>query len=286
MALRTVLCVVGAAEASRAATATAFSLAKTHGARITGLHVRLDPQDAVPIVAADSMTASVGESSLETARSEADERERRATAIFREEAERAGVPVIDEADAPAGGAAASLVVEQGHEHDFVAERGMLADLIVVASRGVTEQNPATATLETAVMESGRPVLVVNETPPPTLGRQTVIAWRSSVSGARALWGALPLIQQASVLTVDDGESRPPPEAVATYLAAHDIPATARTLDPAWREHGQTVLAAAGEMNADLLVMGGWVRSRLRKLVLGQMTSTVLRQARMPVLLAH
>jgi nucleotide-binding universal stress UspA family protein len=47
-----------------------------------------------------------------------------------------------------------------------------------------------------------------------------------------------------------------------------------------------LLQNAHESNADLLVMGGYGHSRLREAVLGGVTRSMLRQADIPVLLAH
>ena len=50
--------------------------------------------------------------------------------------------------------------------------------------------------------------------------------------------------------------------------------------------GAALLQAARAAGADLLVMGGYGRSRLRELVLGGVTRHVLTHAQLPVLLAH
>ena len=50
--------------------------------------------------------------------------------------------------------------------------------------------------------------------------------------------------------------------------------------------GPALLAKARELNADLLVMGGYGRSRLSELVFGGVTRTVLREMKCPVFLSH
>ena len=50
--------------------------------------------------------------------------------------------------------------------------------------------------------------------------------------------------------------------------------------------GAALLCAAGEAGADLLVMGGYGRARLGRMVPGGVTGHVLIHARLPVLMAH
>ena len=50
--------------------------------------------------------------------------------------------------------------------------------------------------------------------------------------------------------------------------------------------GAALMQAAIGADADLLVMGGYGRSRLRELVLGGVTRHVLTNTRLPILFAH
>jgi nucleotide-binding universal stress UspA family protein len=56
------------------------------------------------------------------------------------------------------------------------------------------------------------------------------------------------------------------------------------------QEGETVAAAllrsASEIGADLLVMGGYGRTRLSELVLGGVTRHVLAKAEVPLLISH
>jgi hypothetical protein len=49
---------------------------------------------------------------------------------------------------------------------------------------------------------------------------------------------------------------------------------------------QTVLGVAEEVNADLIVMGGYGHTRFRQLMLGGVTRTLLHSMTVPVLMAH
>jgi nucleotide-binding universal stress UspA family protein len=50
--------------------------------------------------------------------------------------------------------------------------------------------------------------------------------------------------------------------------------------------GEMLLSRAADFGADLIVMGGYGHSRLRELVLGGVTRTLLKTMTVPVLLSH
>jgi nucleotide-binding universal stress UspA family protein len=289
MAIRSILCLVDGGEDSAATVRTAVQIAMAQDAYLEALHVELDPQSAVPI-AADGMTATMIEDIVDTVAKEGAKRADAAETAVREAVDAAGARLVDPDAAAGPGFAVAFRKLRGREHDTVARHGMLFDLIVLTRRHGEGEAPATPTLETALMEGGRPVLVAAPSVPPRIGHRAAIAWRATVPGAHALAGALPLLAGAeavTVITVDDGHSDDAqPEQVTAYLARHGIAAESRHVAARGRDAGEAILQQAGEADADLLVMGAYAHSRLRQLILGGVTSTVLRQAKLPLLLAH
>jgi nucleotide-binding universal stress UspA family protein len=289
MAIRSILCLVDGGEDSAATVRTAVQIAMAQDAYLEALHVELDPQSAVPI-AADGMTATMIEDIVDTVAKEGEKRADAAETAVREAVDAAGARLVDPDAAAGPGFAVAFRKLRGREHDTVARHGMLFDLIVLTRRHGEGEAPATPTLETALMEGGRPVLVAAPSVPPRIGHRAAIAWRATVPGAHALAGALPLLAGAeavTVITVDDGHSDDAqPEQVTAYLARHGIAAESRHVAARGRDAGEAILQQAGEADADLLVMGAYAHSRLRQLILGGVTSTVLRQAKLPLLLAH
>jgi len=288
MTIRSILCVVDGSEASAALLGTALTLARQHGAFVEALHVEMDPREAAPL-AANGATSTMIQDIMDTVETENRRRAEAAEATFRRQAEHAGVRVVDaDAETPAGPATA-LRRERGREHEVVAHRGMVFDLLAVPPRRADTEPPATATLESAIMESGRPTLVTGESVPAVVGKRIAVAWRPTVPGVHALQGSMPLLHAAesvTVITVDESHTGPSPSAVTGHLAQHGIHATPHMVDPGERDVGQAVLEEAESAGADLLVMGAYAHSRLRQLVLGGVTSTVLRSAAMPLVLAH
>ena len=69
------------------------------------------------------------------------------------------------------------------------------------------------------------------------------------------------------------------------MARRRLPATD---GDGWRDEpvGAALLRTATEVGADLMVMGGYGRTRLSQLVLGGVTRHVLTAAELPLLLSH
>jgi nucleotide-binding universal stress UspA family protein len=174
--------------------------------------------------------------------------------------------------------------------DFVGSYGRVFDLTVLGQPGHEAQSPRMATLETALFESGRPVLIAPSSVPARLGENVLIAWNCSTEQARATAFAMPLLRtakQVTVLTVEGGTVPGPPGAkLVDTLERHCIPATAVTLPPGRRSSGETILAHAQSLGCDLLIKGAYTQSRLRQMIFGGATRHILAHAHLPVLMAH
>lgn len=171
-----------------------------------------------------------------------------------------------------------------------------SDLIVVAQSDADD--PATANMldlpEFIALNSGRPVLIVPHRgePRPHIDR-VLIAWDASVSAARAVAGAIPLLKSASQVFVaifnpaskPDAVSQLPGADIALYLRRHGIKVQVKQ-DKTDLEIGDALLRTASENNADLIVMGCYGHTRFREILLGGVTRSMLEKAAIPVLVAH
>src|ERR1051326_8339337 len=90
-------------------------------------------------------------------------------------------------------------------HDFVGSYGRVFDMIVLARPGDEWQSPSMITLESALFESGRPVLIAPPTSPRTLGSNVLIAWNCSTEQARTMADAMPFLRTAERITILTGE---------------------------------------------------------------------------------
>jgi nucleotide-binding universal stress UspA family protein len=146
-------------------------------------------------------------------------------------------------------------------------------------------------IEAVLFGSGRPVLIVPYVHvPPHLGT-VVVAWDEGRPAARAVADALPLLTMADrveivSVTSDGGESPLPSKDMARHLARHGIEAEGVGLPRSGVGVGNTLLSYAADLDAGLIVMGGYGHSRLREMVLGGTTRTILQSMTVPVLMAH
>jgi nucleotide-binding universal stress UspA family protein len=183
-------------------------------------------------------------------------------------------------------------LEEASEGDhFVGSHGRLFDVIVLGRPGRELKGSRMTTLEAALFESGRPVLLAPPSPRPQMGTNVLIAWNCSTEQARATAFAMPLLRRASrvvVLTVEGGAAVPGPtgQQLCRYLQLSGVPARALTVSLDGRLTGEAVLAHANALGCDLLIKGAYTQSRLRQLVFGGTTRYILSNATLPVLMAH
>jgi len=253
------------------------------------LHVRQDPVALAVAMTTDAGGGALAAGLIEQLEKDAQARERKAHDIFSRFCGGAGLAVIA-APVPASTAAPSAEwhVETGEEPRWMAAYGVTADLII-APRATGEEALGRATLEAALLDSGRPILVPAATAMPAKFERIAIAWKPSPQAARAVAAALPFLAQAReivVATVEEaGEGRDEAGRLMRNLAWHGIAATTLRLQPGAEGAAATLLAGI-EGRADLLVMGGYGHSRLREWVFGGFTQSVLADAPLPVLMAH
>ena len=173
---------------------------------------------------------------------------------------------------------------------FIGSYGRVFDLIVLGRPGASPQNPRMAPLEAALFESGRPVLIVPEAVPRTLGRNVLIAWNGSTEQAHTNAFAVPLLQLAekvTVLTVEGGTTPGPSgEDAARHLRRNGIKTTALTVKPGTRATGEVILEHVASLGCDLLVKSAYTHSRLRQMIFGGATRHILANAAVPIFMAH
>lgn len=145
----------------------------------------------------------------------------------------------------------------------------------------------------ALLSGASPMLLVPSAWNGSLRQARIlVAWNSSAESTRAVRAALPFLRAAEQICILDGARDevpgllPPPLPLAGWLARQGVPGRVvkRLASPA--HVGEALLSEACAMDADLLVMGAWGHSRIGEWLLGGATQHVLREANLPVLLAH
>lgn len=178
----------------------------------------------------------------------------------------------------------------GESEDHFAEAARNFDLAIVP-----QNKPGDSSLpnfaETTLFHSGRPVLVVPYIQQSDLSLNCVlIGWDGSRAAARAVADAWPLLQRAAkVRVVSVGHGKRPArlqEELAAHLAKHGVDAQMDQITAEDIDAGNAILSHAADIQADLLVIGGYGHSRLREWVLGGATRTILHSMTIPTLLSH
>src|SRR6516225_4850740 len=179
---------------------------------------------------------------------------------------------------------------EAEDDAFVGSYGRLFDLTVLGRPGRSPQHPRMAPLESALFETGHPVLIAPPSAPQALGQNVLVAWNGSTEQARTTAFALPLLQgarQVTVLSVEGGMTPGPSgEQVARFLGRHGIDAAATTIAPESCSTGEAILHHAKTLGCDLLVKGAYTQSRLRQIIFGGATRHILANSELPVLMAH
>lgn len=253
----------------------ASEIARAHGAHLIGVSV-VNTLQTVP--------ALYGEAS---------------TALLERQAEIAG-QAADEADALFRKHAKTLDVEtelrrfEGVVSDVVALNARYADVTVLGQAALDAANASTADYlpEQIVLEAGRPVLIVPDAGEKfSVGNHVLVAWNASREATRAIYDALPVLRRAKQVTVlsvnpDEAHGDIPSADIALQLARHGVKVEARHSVAPDIDVGSEILARVSDMGADMIVSGAYGHSRLREIILGGVTQTLLRHMTVPVLLSH
>lgn len=269
----------------------AFALAVRFNAHVDALHISIDPRSAAAFVG-EGMTSTMIESIIDMAEADGKNRQRIAREIFETFREKGSIPLTKETGSEIeSGATTRFLEKQGNREDVLESFGRLFDLIVIGKAPQEEDATNNLMINTALRETGRPVLLLNPGHTGMLGTKVALAWNGSVESSRALTYSLPFLTTASKVTlisaIDDLDEEIHPDEAINYLALHGITAaTCEIKGSNGKSTAESLLAQAANCDADLLVMGAFTRSRLRRLFFGAVTEEVLENCTIPVLLAH
>jgi nucleotide-binding universal stress UspA family protein len=176
--------------------------------------------------------------------------------------------------------------------DRVARLARHYDLTIVRQNSPDEDGFASQLAVGTIFGSGRPCIMMPyiHKGGAKLGK-AMVAWDGGVVAARALAGALPLLQKAGkveVVTVakaDQDIDAVPGFDITRHLARHGINATLKQLPPT-SDIAAILLSHAADSAPDYIVMGCYGHSRLRELVLGGTTREILGSMTVPIIMAH
>ncbi len=177
----------------------------------------------------------------------------------------------------------------GYEDDVIARLGRVSDLIVVARKGAGSSTFSAMALETALFETGRPVLMAPVGTPANLFHRPLIAWNGSREASRAVGFALPFLTECEgcveIFTAPESKHHTDTEELLRYLSWHGIVGDRVASDDA-RATGTGLLAQASAHQTGLIVMGAYTHGHYRQFLFGGMTRHVMEHAAIPILFAH
>ena len=176
----------------------------------------------------------------------------------------------------------------------VSRRAFYADLILLGSEAVADQNLVDLVIDGGLFQARCPVLLLPEGGTPTLRpERIVLGWNDRIEAVEAARKCLEVLQgaQTHVTLVDPdtprGEEAGEPGAeIATYLARHGVSVTVDQLASGGRDVAHVLYRHAMDVSADMLIIGAYGRSRLRQWIFGGVTSSVLKDVRLPTLLVR
>ncbi len=179
--------------------------------------------------------------------------------------------------------------------ELVAQHGHGADLIICGKPSDDVPDAWSDFSETAIMRSGRPVLIVPGLKPhKTIGEHAIIAWNDTREAARAVFDSLDLLKSAStvraVTLIEKESQRAAAEALGAdliaNLARHGIGASLDVSYAGNGSAGEAILSRLLEEGCDLLIMGGYSHSRFREMIFGGVSRDILRDTWVPTLVSH
>lgn len=272
----------------RAALTAGLMIARNFDAHVDALFVRQHPADAVPLLG-EGMSGAMIDEIVRAAEAEGALLQEAAQRMFDETVTLAGVPISASPPAAAGPSASWREVT-GRMEEVATLEGRLADLIVFPHCADDPQGRLMAAVETALIDSGRPILLAPPVLPVEIGRHVAIAWNGGAEAARAVSGAMPFLHAAEAITVLTAETHATEaaagERIAAYLSWHRLPTSVAVVHPGTDTVGHALMHTASARGCDLLVLGGYGHSRMREMIMGGVTRHMLSHAGLPVLLAH
>lgn len=174
--------------------------------------------------------------------------------------------------------------------DYLAAAARPSDFVILA-RPTYEISVDKDLIQAMLFTSGRPVITI----PPNWERaarfqNVLVAWDGGARAARAVGDAMPFLiraEQVEILCVSpDASKSVDGSELAAHLARHCKRVTVTNLQNEHGDAAKTLHIHAAMVKADLLVMGAYAHSKLLQMVLGGVTSHMLAEAELPVLLSY
>jgi nucleotide-binding universal stress UspA family protein len=188
-----------------------------------------------------------------------------------------------------------ICAERAALSEAIARRAMVCDLVLVSHDLRERAELFDQVVQTALFRAPTGVMLNGGTSPAALAADRVlVAWQPTQACARAVHAAMPIMRAAKEVTLvvidpvmtpwRDGDD--PGADAAHWLSHQGCKVTVQQSPSGGQDIGHVVLQHAREKDAQLIVMGAYDHSRLREIVFGGTTRTLVAQREHAVLMAH
>jgi nucleotide-binding universal stress UspA family protein len=288
--IKTILVAASGGEGDRSVFETALALAQPLEAHLDFYHLWVTPDEAAALTPhVDFAQGRALDDALNALQREAAAKSAASVRRFREFCESNGIPIAEPGQA-ARGVSADFLEERDDAIRRLIFQARHHDLVVVGRPHAHGARRSVA--GHLLMASGRPVVIAPPVVKAASEGVAMVGWKETPEAARALSAAMPLLKKAQrviLAVVEDGESAPiarAAEDLARQLAWHEIPVETQAIAADGRSVAELLHAAALAARADLLVVGAYGHSRIRELIFGGVTESLMDGASLPIFLAH
>ena len=186
-------------------------------------------------------------------------------------------------------------IRRGRTAEEAVMSSLQSDLVVVG-HPQPHGLPDDMSPERMLLASGVPLLIVpNAWEGPTIGNRILIGWNATRQARRAIFDGMGFLVAAAAVTVlvidqvgrpPHGQDREPGADIALDLIRYGVSVSVDRVASHGRPIAQVILASAVRSGSDLLVIGAYSHARLREILLGGTTRTLLARMPVPVLISR
>jgi nucleotide-binding universal stress UspA family protein len=277
MTFKQVLVHVDPGSASEARLKYAIGLARSFGARLTGLTVTVSPAEIPAAMIGD---AQILNAAIDAARESADYAKQQFERLMRE-----------------CGLATDWRNGEGNPAQVVGAEAARADILVIGGQLRNDIDGGFYRLAPGdvLMACGRPTIVLPEDLSIDFhAKRILLAWKNTPEAARAAHDAIPLLTQADEVILAEvasaggwnGGYSISIEDMADHLRTHGAKITTARLEGQAADAGDLLLDFGAKNRIDLIVAGAYGHSRVREWALGGVTASLLLRAQVPCLFSR
>ncbi len=186
-----------------------------------------------------------------------------------------------------GKTTAHETIKVGTRSILVAQQSKFCDIVIAAA---PPKGSATATFESAITCSGKPVIVIPRKLKEFKADKILIGWNNSPESSRAVTESIPLLQQAKEVKIVSSkayttESLSRIKDLRNYLLMHGIKTSFELIKTTFIP-GEALLKSAVEGKFDLIVAGAFGHRGLKERMLGGASTYLLKNTPIPTFVSH